>query len=95
MGAPYDIKIDQNITPTIAAPRKVPLSLQIPLKNKLDELVNKGILKKVTEPTDWVSSLVIVKKPNGSLRICMDPSDLNKAIQRSHYPLPTIEDIIP
>ena len=29
----------------------------------------------------------------GTLRICLDPKDLNKAIQREHYPLPTIEDI--
>ena len=30
---------------------------------------------------------------NGDLRICLDPKDLNKAIQREHYPLPTIEDV--
>ena len=32
-------------------------------------------------------------KRNGSLRICLDPKDLNRAIQHHHYPLPTIEDI--
>jgi len=37
--------------------------------------------------------MVVVPKKNGSLRICLDPKDLNKAIQRQHYPLPTIEDI--
>jgi hypothetical protein len=37
--------------------------------------------------------MVVVPKKNGTLRICLDPQDLNKAIQREHYPLPTIEDI--
>ena len=45
------------------------------------------------KPTAWISSLVIVPKRNGGLRICLDPQDLNRAILREHYPLPTIEDV--
>ena len=56
-------------------------------------MVKNGILAKVTELTSWVSSLVIVKKPNGKIRVCLDPRDLNRAIKRSHYPLPTIEEV--
>ena len=37
--------------------------------------------------------MVLVPKRNGSLHICLDPKDLNRAIQRHHYPLPTNEDI--
>ena len=40
-------------------------------------------------------SLVVVEKPNGKLRICIDPVHLNKALKRSHYPLPVIEDVLP
>ena len=29
------------------------------------------------------------------MRVCIDPSDLNKAIQRNHYPLPTIDGVLP
>lgn len=39
--------------------------------------------------------MVVVWKPNGNMRICLDPKDLNKVLKRSHYPLPTIEDILP
>jgi len=53
------------------------------------------ILAHVTEPTDWVSSMVLVKKPDGTVRICLDPTDLNRAIKRPIYPLPTIEQILP
>ena len=74
---------------------RVPFELYISLKIKLDELVKKGILLKVKEATDRVSNLAVVKKPNGDLSICIDLSDLNKANNRSHYPLPTFEQIIP
>ena len=37
--------------------------------------------------------MVAVPKKNGKLRICLDPKDLNRAIQRENYQLPTVEDI--
>ena len=43
------------------------------------------IIDKVDEPIDWVNSRVIVEKPNGKLRICLDPYDLNKAIKKEYY----------
>ena len=49
----------------------------------------------VKEPTDWVSSLVVVEKKNKKLRVCLDPKDLNNNLKRSHYPLPTLDEIIP
>jgi len=52
------------------------------------------IIAPVQCPTDWVSSLVVVEKGN-KLRVCIDPKDLNKAIMRPHYALPTIDDIAP
>ena len=37
--------------------------------------------------------MVVVEKKNNKIQICLDPRDLNKAIMRSHYPLPTIEQV--
>ena len=54
---------------------------------------NLGVIKKVTEPSKWVSSMIPVRKGNGQIRICLDPRELNKAIQRQHYPMPVIEDV--
>ena len=59
----------------------------------LQEMVDLGILTSVTEPTEWVSSLTYPHKPNGSLYICLDPHDLNRAIIREHYKAPTLEEI--
>ena len=56
-------------------------------------MVDLGVIAKVTEPTDWVSSLVYSRKSNGRLRVCLDPKDLNKAIKRPHYRTPTLDEI--
>ena len=52
-----------------------------------------GVIRKADEPTEWVSSLVVVQKLNGKVRVCLDPRDLNKAIQREHYPMKTVEEV--
>ena len=56
-------------------------------------MVELGVIEKVEEPTDWVSSIVYSRKSNGKLRICLDPKDLNTAIKRPHYPTPNLEEI--
>ncbi|XP_060557421.1 uncharacterized protein K02A2.6-like [Ruditapes philippinarum] len=65
-----------------------------PFKNELKSMEDKGIIQKVTRPTDWVNSLVCVEKPStGKLRVCLDPEALNDNIMRPHYPMRTIEDV--
>ena len=34
-------------------------------------------------------------KKDGRIRLCVDPKPLNRALKRNHYPLPTIEDVLP
>ena len=63
------------------------------VKTELEDMEKRGVIRRVEEPTDWVSSMAIVEKPDGRLRICLNPRHLNKAIKREHFQLPTIEDI--
>ena len=86
----YRIQVDDSHQ---HAPRRVPVAIRDQLKDTLTQLTKQEIIQPVTEPTAWINSMVVVPKKNGSLRICLDPKDLNRAIQRHHYPLPTIEDI--
>jgi transposase InsO family protein len=88
------ITIDKNVPPVIHPPRRIPVALRGALKEELGSLVAQGILSPVTHPTDWVNSCVCVTKPNGKLRLCLDPKDLNKAVKRPHYVTPTLEDVI-
>ena len=89
----YHIEVDKSVPPVIHPPRKVPYGLQGKLKETLSNLEAQGVIARVEQPTDWVNSLVIVEKKDGSLRLCLDPRDLNKAIKREHYRIPTAEDI--
>ena len=54
-----------------------------------------GCHRKIDEPTDWVSSMMIVEKGNGRLRVCLDPKDWNSAMKRYHYPMPTVDEVLP
>ena len=53
--------------------------------------MSQDFIAPMTTPTEWISSIVVVPKKNGKLRICLDPKDLNRAIQREKYQLPTID----
>ena len=63
------------------------------VKAELEKMEEMKIISKVDKPTKWVNSIVIVTKPSGDVRICLDPRNLNKAIRREHYPMKTAEDI--
>ena len=52
-----------------------------------------GAITPVSEPTEWVSQMVAARKKDGSIRICIDPQDLNKALRRSHRPMRSVEDV--
>lgn len=92
MPGEYRIRLDPDAQPTQHSPRRVPVALREKVQKKLEELANLGIIEKVTTPTPWISSMVEVMKGE-KLRICLDPRDLNKSIQRENYTMPTIEEI--
>ena len=75
--------------------RRFPVAVQEDLRTELARLVKLGVLAKVEAPSAWVSSLVAERQRSGKIRLCVDPKFLNKALKRSHYPLPVIEDILP
>ena len=84
------IMVNPSFKPAQHSPRRVPVALQKEVKNKILKLEEKGIVKKVVEPSEWISSMVIVAKPQ-KIRICLDPKDLNRAIQRPKFQMPRLE----
>ena len=65
----YSIKVDPSVKPVIHPPRKVPISMQEIVKMELLRMESEGVIKKQTEPTDWVNSMIFIPKPNGKVRI--------------------------
>ena len=103
-GDPYKFHLKPDYKPAQHAPRKVPVHLETAFKEEIESLVKQGILKEVKERTDWVNSYVIVEKDTGNhhspnhtvkkkLRICLDPRDLNEALEREPYHTRSVDEI--
>ena len=90
----YHINIDQTCKPVIHPPRCVPVTLRPKIQDELKRMEELNVIEKVEGPTEWVNSMVTIIKPNGQLRICIDPRDLNKAVKREYYPMRTIEEVV-
>ena len=96
MNTTIDIKFKDNAVPYVAPIRRVAHVLQEPLHLELEKLVDEGILQKlqIDEKSEWLNSFVCVCKPNGSIRLCLDPTDLNKYILRPHHNSKTLDGIL-
>jgi len=90
---PYHIVLRADANPVVHAPRKCPVQMRDEIKSEIDRMEQSGVIRSVTQPTEWVSSLTYPRKRNGQLRICLDPKDLNQAIMRNHHKTPTVEEI--
>ena len=84
----YNIRVDPTVKPATHARRKVPIESKEAIDKELDYLIEEIITEQV-EPTPWVSSVTFPRKPNGEVRVCLDPSNLNKAIIREHHSVST------
>ena len=89
----YNIRIDPTVKPVTHARRKVPIESKEAIDKELDYLIEEEIITEQVEPTPWVSSVTFPRKPNGDVRVCLDPSNLNKAIIREHHKPMTVEEI--
>ena len=74
----------------------LPVSKLDEVNEELSRLCDKGTIKPVMQPTDWLLNILVKEKPNGNTRICIDPSQtINKAICRPVYTIPTIKEKLP
>uniref|UniRef100_A0A2N9IZX2 RNA-directed DNA polymerase n=1 Tax=Fagus sylvatica TaxID=28930 RepID=A0A2N9IZX2_FAGSY len=60
---------------------------------EVDKLLTAGFIREVYYP-EWLANVVMVKKPNGKWRMCVDFTDLNKACPKDSYPLPRIDQLV-
>ena len=100
-GDPYKFHLKPEYKPAQHAPKKVPIHFQA---EEIESLVKLEILEEVKEHTDWVNSYMIVEKDTRShhslnhtikkkLKICLDPRDLNAALEREPYHTHSVEEI--
>ena len=87
------LDVDPAITPVIHKQRRCPIHVKDDLKKELDAMEKLDVIAPVEKATDWVSSLTVARKPSGKLRVCLDPTDLNKALRRPQHRIITPEEI--
>ena len=87
------IYTDPNVQPMIDPPRCIPYAICNQVKAQFDKMEEQGVTVKQHDPTPWVSSITIVRKP-GKVRMCLNPTKLSKAILRSPHPVKTREETV-
>ena len=97
-GEPYHIHLNPSITPKQTPCRPIPVHLKQTFWQEIEKMLAAKVIKPVHEATPWINSFVLVEstdKSNGTpkLRICLDPTNLNKAIIHEPYCFWTPEDI--
>ena len=94
---PYHIQVNMNITPKLTLCRPVLIHLKEAFKKEIDKMLQASVIRPVTEATLWINSFILVegkdKSGNPKLCICLEPTNLNKAVICELYHFKTPEDI--
>ncbi|XP_041771477.1 uncharacterized protein K02A2.6-like [Anopheles merus] len=91
--ASVKLQLKENVRPVFCPKRPVAYAVQELVDKELDRLEQMSIISP-TDYSEWAAPIVVVRKANGSIRLCGDYSTgLNDALQQHEYPLPLPEDI--
>ena len=95
IGGKMKIELMGNAQPhAIFGARPVPIPRRREANKLIEEMRKQGIIEPVMSPTDWCHPMVLVPKPGGGLRLCVDFTKLNKFVKRPGYPLVTPKDVV-
>ncbi|XLU29618.1 hypothetical protein S245_065684, partial [Arachis hypogaea] len=78
--------------PISSAPYRMSLLEMAELKSQLEDLLGKNFIRPSVSP--WGAPVLLVKKKDGSMRLCVDYRQLNKVTVKNKYPLPRIDDLM-
>ena len=90
-----NIQLSYEAVPIQKPVMHVPISLKDKFEQEIHSMEKQGIISKLdhNQATEWLNSSVVVKKPNGDLRICLDPTNLNTYIARPICNLNTFDEM--
>src|SRR3954471_10339098 len=88
----FSIELVPDTRPVSMAPYRMSASELSELKKKLEELLEKRFVRPSVSP--WGAPVLLVKKKDGSMRLCIDYRQLNKVTIKKKYPLPRIDDLM-
>ena len=91
-----EFKLKDNAVPVQKPPRRIPVAMRHEFQEEINSMVKAGILAKLdkNQATEWLNSYVVVRKPSGKLRVCLDLTDLNPHIIHPVCNNNTLDDIV-
>ena len=80
------------VLPIHSSPYKIPQKLEEEVNKEIEKMLQLGIIRPSMSP--WASPVVIVPKPDGTIRFCVDYRKVNKVTKMDAYPIPSMERMI-
>ena len=94
-GFEYKISLDETVKPKNIPARRLPPAMMDAVRLELERMEKHGIIRPVTEPTEWCSPLLVTRKKSGAIRLVVDFRYLNTAIRRQNFQIPRLDDLLP
>ena len=92
-GYMHRVTVDPAVRPIQQPLRRLPFSVRDEVATKLAEMEAAGIIEQV-DASPWVSPIVVGRKRNGQVRLCLDLLQVNKAVVTDGYPLPHMDELL-
>jgi len=89
----HRLTMDEKVRPVIHRRRKFNEERRLVIKKQTQKLLSVGHKREIQYPK-WLANVVLVKKANGTWRMCVDFTDLNKACPKDSYSLPSIDSLV-
>nr|KYP71341.1 Transposon Ty3-G Gag-Pol polyprotein [Cajanus cajan] len=88
----FSIDLVLGTGPISIPPYRMPPIELVETKKQIEDLLEKGFVRPSVSP--WGAPVLLVKKKDGSMRLCVDYFQLNKVTIKNKYPLPRIDDLM-
>ena len=90
---PFSIKLEQDALPSSRPPYQVPIHLREEVSREIDKLLNSNVIEP-SKSVEWCAPIVPVRKPDKSIRLCVDYRELNKVTPLDRHVIPTLPEIL-
>jgi hypothetical protein len=91
-GFEHTIELEEGGKPMITTPYRHPKKFKHEIEKAIKELLEMGYVRPSSIP--FASSMVLVKKKDGTMRMCINYRALNKKTIKNMYPIPNIDDLL-